>query len=105
MKQRVSITRTLFHDPDILILDEPTSGLDVISAKHIIEMIISEQEKGKTIILSTHIMQEVELLAEHLTIINKGKIIYNETFEEFKTSNSSTSLTQAFINTIENSSN
>merc|ERR1712176_1235916 len=103
MKQRVAIARTLFHDPEILILDEPTSGLDVISAKHIIEMIKSEKEKGKIIILSTHIMQEVELLAENLAIVNKGKVIYDNTFQEFKNSNASISLTQGFINTIENS--
>ena len=77
-KQRVGLAQALIHDPDVLILDEPTSGLD---PNQIIEIrnLISETGKEKTVILSTHIMQEVEAICDRIVIINKGEIVADDT--------------------------
>lgn len=100
MKQKVSIARTLIHDPEVLIFDEPTSGLDVITAESIIELIRESKENTKTVIFSSHIMSEVDLLCDDLAIINNGSIIYNDTFENFKSEMKAKNLTQEFINRV-----
>ncbi|PCJ97930.1 MAG: ABC transporter ATP-binding protein [Flavobacteriaceae bacterium] len=100
MKQKVSIARTLIHDPEVLIFDEPTSGLDVITADSIIDLIRESKENNKTVIFSSHIMSEVDLLCDDLAIINKGAIIYNDTFDNFKDEMKAENLTQEFINRV-----
>ena len=100
MKQKVSIARTLIHDPEVLIFDEPTSGLDVITAESIIDLIRESKENHKTVIFSSHIMSEVDLLCDDLAIINKGDIIYNDSFENFKKAMKAKNLTQEFINRV-----
>ncbi len=100
MKQKVSIARTLIHDPEVLIFDEPTSGLDVITADSIIDLIRESKENNKTVIFSSHIMSEVDLLCDDLAIINKGSIIYNDSFENFRKEMKANNLTQEFINRV-----
>ena len=82
-KQRVGLAQAILHQPDLLILDEPTNGLD---PNQIIEIrnLIKEIGKEKTVILSTHIMQEVEALCTRVILINKGNIVQDCTIEEFK---------------------
>ena len=77
-RQRVGLAQALIHDPEILILDEPTSGLDPNQLLEI-RQIITELGKEKTVILSTHIMQEVEAVCDRVVIIDKGKIVANDT--------------------------
>ena len=73
MKQRLGIAQALLHDPDLIILDEPTTGLDPQGMKEIRDLIINlSKEKNKTIFLSSHILYEVELVANRMIIINKG---------------------------------
>lgn len=103
MKQKVSICRTMIHDPDILVFDEPTSGLDVISAEAIINLIRDCKAQNKTVIFSSHIMSEVELLCDELAIIHRGKIIESSSFEAFKNTAPNQNLTQRFIEIIKNS--
>ncbi len=74
MKQKVSIARTIVHDPPVLIFDEPTSGLDVLVARVVLEKIIELKERGKTILFSTHSMHEVEKLCSEVAIIYKGRV-------------------------------
>lgn len=100
MKQKVSIARTLIHDPEVLIFDEPTSGLDVITADSIIDLIRESKNDNKTVIFSSHIMSEVDLLCDDLAIISKGSIIYNGSFENFKHDMKADNLTQEFINRV-----
>ena len=64
MKQKVSICRTMIHDPAVVVFDEPTSGLDVITAENIIQLIRDCKNEGKTVIFSSHIMSEVDLLCD-----------------------------------------
>ena len=75
MKQKVSIARTIIHDPPVLIFDEPTSGLDVLVARALLKTIASLKDQGKCIIFSTHIMREVEKLCDRVAIIHKGRIL------------------------------
>lgn len=75
MKQKVSIARTIVHDPPVLIFDEPTSGLDVLVARKVIDEIRLLSDQGKCIIYSTHIMREVEKLCERIAIIYRGRIL------------------------------
>ncbi len=82
-KQRVGLAQAILHSPELLILDEPTNGLD---PNQIIEIrnVIKEIGKEKTVILSTHIMQEVEALCSRVILIHQGKIIQDSQIEEFK---------------------
>jgi ABC-2 type transport system ATP-binding protein len=74
MKQRLGIAQALIHNPELIILDEPTNGLDPHGMKDIREMIISlNKDYNKTIFLSSHILSEVEILANRMIIINKGE--------------------------------
>ena len=100
MKQKVSIARTMIHDPSVVIFDEPTSGLDVITAHNIIELIRQCRQAGKTVIFSSHIMSEVDLLCDDLAIINRGRLIYQNTMDHFR-GQSATSLTEGFIRMIQ----
>jgi sodium transport system ATP-binding protein len=75
MKQKVSIARTIIHDPPVLIFDEPTTGLDVLVARAVLKAIEALREEGKCIIFSTHIMREVEKLCDRVAVIYKGKIL------------------------------
>jgi sodium transport system ATP-binding protein len=75
MKQKVSIARTIIHNPPVLIFDEPTMGLDVLVARAVLKAIGSLRDEGKCIIYSTHIMREVEKLCDRTAIIHKGQIL------------------------------
>lgn len=94
-KQRVGLAQAILHSPDLLILDEPTNGLD---PNQIIEIrnVIKEIGRQKTVILSTHIMQEVEALCSRVILIHQGNIIQDSQIEEFKGKYGS--LEEAFAN-------
>ncbi|TNE53756.1 MAG: ATP-binding cassette domain-containing protein [Bacteroidetes bacterium] len=100
MKQKVSICRTMIHDPEVVIFDEPTSGLDVITAENIIQLIRDCKEQQKTVIFSSHIMSEVDLLCDDLAIIDKGNMVYSGTMEDFRSQMQSKNLTSEFIRLI-----
>lgn len=100
MKQKVSIARTMIHNPSVVIFDEPTSGLDVITAANIINLIRTCKDEGKTVIFSSHIMSEVDLLCDELAIIHKGQLVYSDTMEAFRNLSSGKSLTETFINIV-----
>ena len=74
MKQKVSIGRTVIHDPPVLIFDEPTSGLDVLVARVVLRKIEELRSLGKTILFSTHAMHEVDKLCQRVAIIHKGRV-------------------------------
>ena len=82
-RQRVGLAAALIHQPDILILDEPTTGLDPNQLVEI-RRLIKQLGKEKTIILSTHIMQEVEQMADRVLIIDKGKILADESLKKLQ---------------------
>lgn len=82
-RQRVGLAAALIHEPEVLILDEPTTGLD---PNQLVEIrnLIKNSGKNKTVMLSTHIMQEVEKMCNRVIIINKGKIVADEQLESLK---------------------
>ena len=82
MKQKVSIARTIVHDPPVLIFDEPTSGLDVLVQRAVLQKILELRDMGKTIVFSTHSMHEVEKLCSRVAIIHKGELQAPETPHE-----------------------
>lgn len=101
MKQKVSICRTMIHDPSVVIFDEPTSGLDVITAENIIKLIRNCKEQGKTVIFSSHIMSEVDLLCDDLAIIHQGQLKFNGTMSDFRTQMQTANLTEEFIRIVQ----
>ncbi len=101
MQQKVSIARTIIHDPEVIVFDEATSGLDVIAARAIIGFIRKCRDDGKTVLFSTHIMSEVTMLADDLAIVHGGKLIYSGTFAEFSAASGQLSVEEEFVRRIE----
>lgn len=95
--QRTSISRCVVHDPKYYILDEPTSGLDVISSKVIIDFVKEAKKNGKTILYSTHYMEEAENICDRIVMINKGKVIIIGTPEEIRKKTKTTNLRDSFF--------
>lgn len=95
-KQRVGLAQAIIHQPEVLILDEPTSGLD---PNQLIEIrnLIKELGKTKTVILSTHIMQEVEAICDDVIIINKGEIVANNSLKDLLELHQEKSLEPIFV--------
>ena len=75
MKRRFQLAKALVHDPDIIILDEPTAGVDVELRRDLWKYLKSLHKKGKTILLTTHYIEEAESLCEKVSIINKGRVL------------------------------
>ena len=75
MKRRLNIAAALVHDPDVLLLDEPTAGVDPQSRNAIFENLEALKRNGKAIVYTTHYMEEVERLADHITILDHGKVV------------------------------
>ena len=103
--QRVGIARLLVHNPQYYILDEATTGLDIISSQIILDFIKDEKKKGKTILYSTHYMEEAENICDKVLMINKGKVIETGTPDEIKVKTNTTNLRDAFFNLIGGVSN
>lgn len=81
MKQKVSLALSIVHDPDIMIFDEPTNGLDVLTAKVVTDFLIELKNRGKTILLSTHIFSLVEKLCDRVAIIVDGGLVAIDSLE------------------------
>ena len=84
MQQKAQVIATLVHDPELLIVDEPFSGLDPVNTRLIKQMIEEEREAGKTIIMSTHQMHQVEALCDRIMLINKGRRVLYGPVEKIK---------------------
>lgn len=97
MKQKLGLVAAFMHDPSVLILDEPTSGLDPLMQKRFIELILQEKKRGKTILMSSHLFDEVERTCERTAIIREGVIVAKERIDELKKT-----LKKSYIVTFEN---
>lgn len=95
--QRVNIARCLIHDPKYYILDEATSGLDIISSQVILDFIKEEKKRGKTVLYSTHYMEEAENICDKVFMVNKGKIIKSGTPDEIKKFTKTNNLRDSFF--------
>lgn len=99
-KQRVSIARTILHDPPVLFFDEPTVGLDVVTSQTIMEFIEEARVQGKTIIFSTHIMTEAERLCDEIAIIHHGRICGRGSVGDLLAATGQPTLEQAFLQMV-----
>lgn len=97
-KQKVSALIALMFDPSIIILDEPTAGLDPVSSSHFKEIILDEKKKGKTIILTSHIMSEIEEMADHIIFLLEGKICFDGSVLSLLTYKGESKLEKAIAN-------
>ncbi len=86
MKQKVGIVTAFMHDPDILILDEPTSGLDPLMQNRFVELILEEKKRGKTILMSSHMFEEVERTSDTVLIIKDGRLVKQSDVQSLKES-------------------
>jgi sodium transport system ATP-binding protein len=102
MKQKTSIARAVVHSPDVVILDEPTTGLDIMSAKTVIDFIRDLKQKGIPVIFSTHHLDEVTELCDHITVIDKGLVSFDGALEEF-VALAPDNLHEAFMKTLHGS--
>ena len=98
--QRVNIARCLVHNPKYYILDEATSGLDIISSQIILDFIKEEKKKGKSILYSTHYMEEAENVCDRVIMVNKGKVIIEGTPNKIKKKTNTSNLRDAFFKLI-----
>lgn len=97
MKQKVAIARTMLHDPPVLILDEPTAGLDVPSARNIEQCVKAARAAGKSIIYSTHFMEEAEFLCDRIAVISDGGIKITGTMDDLRRATGRERLREIFL--------
>jgi len=102
MKQKVSIARSIIHDPPIMIFDEPTSGLDILTAKNIISFIHKCKNDGKCVLFSTHIMREAERIADKIVMIHQGRVLAQGSWDELKENTGLIDLDDIFIHFVNN---
>ena len=74
MQQRVGLAQALLHDPDLIILDEPTSALDPLGRRDVRDIIAELRERGKTVLLNSHLLSEIEMTCDRIAIIKRGEI-------------------------------
>jgi len=97
MKQKVGIVTAFMHDPEVLILDEPTSGLDPLMQNRFVELVLEEKAKGKTILMSSHMFEEVERTCDRVAIIKNGKLVALDNVETLKAAQA-----KKYVVTLEN---
>ena len=100
MKQKVSIARTLVHDPPVLVFDEPSVGLDVMAALELRGTISALRDAGKTILLSTHVMVEAERLCDRIAVLHRGRILDTGTLDELRARTGAHYLEDIFVTLV-----
>jgi len=96
-KMKVALARALIHDPSHLILDEPTNGLDVMSTRALRRLLLHLRERGKCIVFSTHIMQEVEQLCDEIVVVAHGRSVAHGDSAGLRAAAGTTTLEDAFV--------
>jgi len=100
MRQKVAIARTLIHNPDIILFDEPTTGLDITSSNVFRQLVHQLKRDGKTIIFSSHIMEEVSMLCDSVAMMHKGELVYHGDLDELYKSEGSKDLNYIFMSKL-----
>jgi len=96
-RMKVAIARALVHDPDTILLDEPTNGLDIMSTRALREMLRGLRAQGKCLLFSSHVMQEVTALCDHIVILGRGRVVARGTADELVAQSGGRSLEEAFV--------
>ncbi len=97
MKQKAAIAVSLVHDPEIIIFDEPTNGLDIVTARSVLDYLKKMRDKGKLVVVSTHIMTEAEKLCDRIAIIIEGRKVIEGTLAEILSATAAENLEDAFF--------
>jgi sodium transport system ATP-binding protein len=100
MKQKVSVARSIIHDPPVLIFDEATAGLDVLVARALLNTVSELRDQGKCILFSTHIMREAEKLCDRIAIIHRGKVLAEGPLDELRDRHHERDLEELFFQLI-----
>ncbi len=100
MKQKTSIVRTLIHDPELVVLDEPTTGVDVTGQSVIVDLIRTIKDSGKTLIFSTHQLNEVRDIADHIIVMKDGEKIFDGNNQAFQSLNAEQTFTEIFMELV-----
>jgi len=100
-RQKVSLARTIVHDPPVLVFDEPTTSLDILVARTVTEFVAERRAQGRTIILSTHIMSEVDKLCDDVAFLHQGRILMQGPVEEVKAEAGATSIEELFFSLVD----
>ena len=100
MRQKVAIARTLIHDPEMILFDEPTTGLDITSSNVFRELVHQLKKEGKTIIFSSHIMEEVSMLCDSVAMMHKGELVYYGKLDDLYESEGSKDLNYIFMSKL-----
>ena len=101
-RQRLSIARTVLHDPDVLVLDEPTAGLDVLASRFLREFVRAERDRGKAVVFSTHYLAEAELMCDRIGLLHRGRLIAEGTPSALRAAaDDAPSLEEAFLRLVE----
>ncbi len=97
---KVALARTLVHDPQNIILDEPTNGLDVMATRSVRDFLRQEKARGKCILFSSHVMQEVSAICDHIVVIHNGRICATGSESELLAQTGQKNLEDAFVHLI-----
>ncbi len=100
-RMKVAIARALVHDPQNLVLDEPTNGLDVTATRALRALIRQLRDAGKCVLMSSHVMQEVTALADHIVVVAEGRAVASGTTESVIAEAGASSLEDAFFKLVE----
>ena len=84
MKQRIKIAQCIVHEPDLLILDEPLAGTDPLARHHIIKLLHQWENEGKTIIISSHVLEEVERITNNIVLIHRGRLLADGKIDQIR---------------------
>lgn len=99
-RMKVALARALIHNPKNLILDEPTNGLDVMATRSLRELVLHLKDTGTCVLLSSHVMQEIENLADKLVIVAEGSVRFSGTQTELVAATGVADLEDAFVQTV-----
>src|SRR5690625_595276 len=100
MRQKIAIARTLIHDPNIILFDEPTTGLDITSSNVFRELVHQLKQEKKTIIFSSHIMEEISMLCDSVAMMHKGELVYHGYLDDLYETEESKDLNYIFMSTL-----
>jgi Cu-processing system ATP-binding protein len=100
--QKVSAALSFLFSPEVLILDEPTAGLDPLAAETLKDKIIKEKEKGKLVLITSHLLSELDELVTHIVLMQEGEIRFHMPVEELKQATQTNSLAKAITHILKN---
>jgi len=100
MRQKVAIARAIIHNPEIILFDEPTTGLDITSSNVFRQLVHQLKREGKTIIFSSHIMEEVSMLCDSVAMMHKGELVYQGNLEALYKEEGSRDLNYIFMSKL-----